>query len=111
MDEFSKIKDWIVAGGVTAILALFIWWKKTLHEHLVAPAVEILNNRIDTEKAALNSRIDFLENRATKLEDLYDRVQDNLEKKIDKLQDTVAELAKEVAELTGQLKAMREQNK
>lgn len=107
----EDIKDWIVAGGVTGLLALIIWWKNTLHTHLVQPAVDTLNLRIETEKKALNSRIDFLENRATKLEDLYDRVQDNLEKKIDKLQDTVTQLAKEVAELTGQLKALREQQK
>lgn len=107
----ENIKDWIVAGGVTGLLALIIWWKNTLNTHLVKPAVDNLSLRMDAEKKAYNSRVDFLESRVEKLEDLYDRVQDNLEKKIDKLQDTVTQLAKEVAELTGQLKALREQNK
>lgn len=107
----EDIKDWIVAGGVTGLLALIIWWKNTLNAHLVKPAVDNLTLRMDAEKKAYSSRIDFLENRVEKLEELYDRVQDNLEKKIDKLQDTVAGLTKEVANLTGQLKAMREQHK
>lgn len=93
MEQFL---EFATPGVIVAALTYFIWWKKQLHNELVEPDV---NN--------INQRIDFLESRVEKAEELYDRIQDNLEHKIDRLQETVSGLAKEVAELTGQLKALQ----
>lgn len=97
MYEFS---NYLVVGGVTGItatLGFILWWKHTLRKEIVKPDID-----------AVNKRIDFLEDRTTKLEELHDRIQDNLENKIDKMQDSINTLTKEVAQLTGQLKAIRD---
>lgn len=98
MEQFL---EFATPGVIVAALSYFIWWKRQLHDELVKPDVN-----------AINQRIDFLETRATKLEDLYDRISDNLENKIDNMQATITALSKEVATLNGQLQMLiKEHNK
>lgn len=86
----------ISVAGIISLLGVYFKIKNTLHREIVQPSID-----------ALNSRIDFLENRLTKQEDLSDRMQGNLEHKMDKMSDQIAVLTEKVAQLTGKLESVQ----